>query len=86
MYSLALCKAMVKVCILPYNCLPVNQFIIYSCFLVSIPFPAVSRIYPSPFVCRQYCPKPDLAVFQTFPYTNADSIPDRMERLTLNYQ
>lgn len=66
---------------------PVNQFIINSYFSVSISSPAVSRIYPSPFVCRQYCPKPDLADFHTFPYTNADSIPDRMEtRLTLNYQ
>lgn len=77
---------MVKGCISPCNCLPVNQFIIYQFPSVSVPFHAVSRINPSPFVCRQCCPKPDLAVFQTFPYTNADSIPERMEGLAFNYQ
>lgn len=74
-----LVKSMVKGCVLPCNCLPGNQFITESRFSVSIPIPVAPRIYPSPFVCAQHSPKPDLALFQPFPYTNADSIPERME-------
>lgn len=75
----SLVKSMVKGCVLPCNCLPGNQFIIESRFSVSIPILAAPRIYPSPFVCARHSPKPELALFQTFPYTNADSIPERME-------
>lgn len=70
---------MVKGCVLPCNSLPGNQFIIKSRFSVSIPIPVAARIYPSPFVCARYSPKHDLVLFQTFPYTNADGIPERME-------
>lgn len=64
---------------MPCNCLPGNQFIIESRFLVLIFIPVSPQIYPSTFVCARHSPKPGLALFQTFPYTNTDSIPERMK-------
>lgn len=79
-----LVKSMVKGCVLPCNCLPGNQFIIESRFSVSISIPVAPRIYPSPFVCAQHSFKPDLAIFQTFPYTRQYSRKNGSH--SLNYQ